>query len=161
MENQAQTQLVNFLEQHSIPYRSVPHPAEGRTDVVSELRGNHPHQAVKAMVLMAKHGKKDRSYYLAAIPGDARINFAAIREIAHADEVRFAPEDRAAELTGCTMGSVPPISFNPNLKLVVDPTVAQQEEVVFNAASLTESFFVPAKDFFAAAGGVTAEIAER
>jgi Ala-tRNA(Pro) deacylase len=39
------TRLIAFLEQHGAQYRLIDHPPEGRTEIVSPMRGNalsHP-----------------------------------------------------------------------------------------------------------------------
>jgi len=51
-------QLVALLDQHGARYRLIDHVPEGRTDIVSPLRGNALSQAAKCLVLMVKIGKK-------------------------------------------------------------------------------------------------------
>lgn len=46
--------LIAFLEQHGAHYRLIDHAPEGRTEIVSPLRGNAPSQAAKCIVLMVK-----------------------------------------------------------------------------------------------------------
>src|SRR5713101_3695893 len=64
-------QLVAFLDQHGARYRLIDHVPEGRTDIVSPMRGNALSQAAKCLVLMVKLGKKVTTYVLAVVPGDA------------------------------------------------------------------------------------------
>ena len=52
------TQLINLLDQHGAQYRLIDHAPEGRTELVSPLRGNALSQAAKCIVLMVKIGKK-------------------------------------------------------------------------------------------------------
>ncbi len=62
------TQLIAFLDQHGVSYRLIDHEPEGRTEIVSPMRGNALSQAAKCIVLMVKLGKKaarlDRSMVL-------------------------------------------------------------------------------------------------
>ena len=53
----AYTQLIAFLDRHEVHYRLTDHPPEGRTEIVSPMRGNALSQAAKCM-LMVKIGKK-------------------------------------------------------------------------------------------------------
>lgn len=144
--------LMSFAASNGLPVRELDHAPEGRTDLASKIRGHSLASAVKAMVVMVKRGKSDRRYFLACVPGDRRVDFSAIKRLGAGDDVRFAPEDRAASMTGCVMGSVPPISFHPDLKVLVDPAVLDHPEVVFNAGRLDKSIFVEPKAWFAAAG---------
>ena len=48
------TRLITFLDEHKAAYRLIDHPAEGRTELVSPMRGNELSQAAKCIVLMVK-----------------------------------------------------------------------------------------------------------
>jgi Ala-tRNA(Pro) deacylase len=48
------TRLISFLDEHHVPYRLLDHVAEGRTELVSPMRGNELSQAAKCIVLMVK-----------------------------------------------------------------------------------------------------------
>ena len=47
--------LIAFLDGHEVPYRLIDHAAEGRTELVSPMRGNELSQAAKCIVLMVKN----------------------------------------------------------------------------------------------------------
>lgn len=72
-------QLIALLDKHGANYRLIDHPPEGRTEVVSQLRGNAVEQAAKCIVLMVKLGKKITKYVLAVVPGNARIDRTPLR----------------------------------------------------------------------------------
>lgn len=153
-------QLLEFVEQHGIAFRQVDHPAEGRTDRVSEMRGNRLQQAVKAMVVTVKINKQRRRHFLVCIGGHRRVNFAKVAALGNGAEARFAAAALAESLTGCVMGSVPPISFNSELNVVVDPELLRETEVVFNAGRLDRSMFVSPTLFFMAMNATVAHVAE-
>ena len=48
------TRLIAFLDEREVAYRLIDHAAEGRTEVVSPMRGNALSQAAKCIVLMVK-----------------------------------------------------------------------------------------------------------
>src|SRR5262245_25016286 len=161
-QQQASThqQLVEFMQRHGIPYRQVEHAAEGQTDKVSQIRGNRLQQAVKAMVITVKVDKKRRRHFLVCIAGHRRVDFAKVAEIGHGLEARFAQSDLAETLTGCAMGSVPPISFNSELPVLVDSELLGEDEVVFNAGRLDSSVFVNPGPFFAAMQATVVRVAQ-
>ena len=139
--------LVSFLKQHNVSYREVHHVPEGRCELISEIRGNRLEQAAKSLVVMVKHGKKERHYYLAVVPGERSVDLQAIMKYSGGDGVMLAPADRALALSGCEMGSVLPFSFDPALELLVDPTIKNIDEIVFNAGQLDRSFFMNTQDY--------------
>ncbi|WP_437287430.1 YbaK/EbsC family protein [Sorangium sp. So ce406] len=151
--------LIALFEGSGAAFRVVEHPAEGRTEVVTQMRGNRLGQAAKAMVVMVKLGKKDRRYLLCVVPGDCRIDLAVVKGLGGGTHAMFAPPAVAEQLTGCVMGAVPPVSFDAELALVVDPRLLENAELVFNAGRLDRSIFIERDAYVAAARPTLAAIA--
>lgn len=141
--------LVAHLEAAGARFRIVEHAAEGRSEAISIIRGNHPSQALKAMVVALKGGTG--AFGLAVLPGDRRCDFAALAGAFGARKARFAAPEDAQMLTGCVMGAVPPFTFDRDLPLMADPGIQANEEVVFNAARLDRSIFMPLADYLRSA----------
>jgi Ala-tRNA(Pro) deacylase len=141
------TQLIVFLEQHGVPYRLIDHAPEGRTEIVSPMRGNRLSQAAKCIVLMVKIGKKVTRYILAVIPGDAKVDLQAIKVLMQGTYVAFASSDIAERLAGSVAGTILPFSFNPELELIVDPSLLENDEIYFNAARLDRSMVLKTNDY--------------
>ena len=151
-----------MLRTQSIKFRVCEHEAEGRTEVISKIRGNELCQSLKAMVVMARLNKKDRKYILAVFPGNQSLDMNAIKNYSHAlDGVMLAPIDRAKTLTGCEMGAVPPFTFNQDLQLVADPSIKLNKEVVFNAGVLNRSIFMELEDYVKVAQPTFIEIIKK
>ena len=142
------TQLIAFLDRHAVQYRLIDHAPEGRTEIVSPMRGNALSQAAKCIVLMVKIGKKVTKYVLAVVPGDARVDLNAVKALMHGTYVAFASPDIAERLAGSVTGTVLPFSFNPELELVVDPALLENDEIYFNAARLDRSMILKTSDYF-------------
>ena len=152
MEEQSMyDKLISYLDEHNASYRLVDHEPEGRTEIVSQMRGNLLAQAAKCMVIMVKVGKKEKHYVLGVIPGDARVDIGAVKALYKGDYASFASADIAEKLSGSVVGTVLPFSFNPELELIVDPSLLAHEEIVFNAARLDRSLYLKASDYMAAA----------
>lgn len=139
--------LINLLTEHKAVYRICTHEAEGHSEQIAKIRGNDPHQAMKAIVVMAKISKKTQQYHLAVLPGDKMIDLSALAAHLGVKKVIFAPLDMAKTLTDCEIGAIPPFSFNPELSLLVDPQVKENKEIVFNAGLLTKSIFMNLDDY--------------
>lgn len=145
------TRLIAWLDQQETLYRLIDHAPEGRTEVVSPLRGNALSQAAKCIVLLVKIGKKVTRYVLAVVPGDAKVDLQAIKALMGATYVAFASPDIAERLAGSGPGTILPFSFNPELELIVDPSLLKNEEIYFNAARLDRSMVLKTDDYVAAA----------
>ena len=145
------TRLIELLDQHAASYRLIDHAPEGRTEVVSPMRGNALSQAAKCIVLMVKIGKKVTRYLLAVVPGDKRVDLQAVKALMGATYVAFASQDIAERLAGSVAGTVLPFSFSPELELVVDPSLLENDEIYFNAARLDRSMALKTSDYVALA----------
>jgi Ala-tRNA(Pro) deacylase len=143
----AYTRLIADLDSAGASYRLIDHAPEGQTDLVSALRGNELSHAAKCLIVMVKIGKKVTKYVLAVVPGDARLNLAAIKDLLGGTYVGFAAAAKAEELAGSVVGTVLPFSHHPDLELIVDPALLEFPELYFNAARLDRSMALVTKDY--------------
>jgi Ala-tRNA(Pro) deacylase len=151
--------LLAILDQHQVPYRLIDHPPEGRTELVSTMRGHDVRHAAKCMVLMIKQGRKVTRYALVVVPGNAKVNLQAVKELAQATYVCFASPEMAEELSDAPTGAVLPFSFNTSMEVIVDPSLLESDEIYFNAARLDRSIVMNTQAYIALAKPRLAAIA--
>src|SRR5437868_4088958 len=147
----AYTRLIALLDQHKAHYRLIDHEPEGRTELVSAVRGNRLSQTAKCIILMVKLGKKVTRYVLAVVPGDAKVDLQAVKALMRGTYVAFASSEVAERLAGSVAGTILPFSFNPELELIVDPSLLENDEIYFNAARLDRSMVLNTSDYVAVA----------
>ncbi len=145
--NDTYTRFMAYLDQHGIAYRLIDHAPEGRTEIVSAMRGNTLAQAAKCIVLMVKIGKKITRYVLAVVPGDRRVDLPAIKAMLGGTYIAFATPEIAERLAGSVTGTILPFSFNPELELIVDDAVLDNPELYFNVAQLDRSIVLQTSDY--------------
>ncbi|MGW8361280.1 YbaK/EbsC family protein [Streptomyces wedmorensis] len=143
--------LLALLDEHGAAYRVIEHAPEGATEAVSALRGHAPAEAAKCIIAMVKIGKKEKRFALVVVPGDKRIDLAAVKALYGGTYVSFASPEIAEELAGSPSGTILPFSFGERLDLFVDPDLLVHEEFYFNAARLDRSLALSAKDYRAIA----------
>jgi Ala-tRNA(Pro) deacylase len=143
--------LIALLDLHGATYRLIDHPPEGRTELVSPMRGNALAQAAKCIVLMVKLGKRTTRHVLGVVPGNARVNLNGVKALLNGTYIAFASPDIAERLSGCVAGTVLPFSFNPELELIADPALLAHDELFFNAARLDRSMALKTRDYVALA----------
>lgn len=139
--------LIRDLDAAEARYRLIHHAPEGRTDLVSALRGHAVAQAAKCLIVMVKIGKKATRYVLAVVPGDARLDLQAVRTLLAGTYVAFASRDKAEELAGSASGTVLPFSYHPALELIADDALRDVPELFFNAARLDRSIALAGADY--------------
>lgn len=153
--------LVALLGEAKANFRIIGHTAEGRSEIISVLRGNRPEQAAKAMVLDLRGGGGGRRHVLAILPGNRKLNFASVAALFDARKCGFASPESASELTGCAMGAVPPFALNPALAIVVDEELLMNDTLFFNAGRLDRSMELDTKDWLAIAKPRVARISAK
>jgi Ala-tRNA(Pro) deacylase len=153
--------LRALLDEKGAIYRVIEHEPEGHTEVISQVRGNRLQQAIKSIVVQVRLNKKENIYCLANVPGDCRVDLDGIKAHFNATGVAIAAREKAEQLTGCVIGSIPPFSFNEALILLADPMIRENREVVFNAGRLDRSIFMNMDDYFRIATPQVVKIAIR
>ena len=154
-------QLCALLDKEGAVYRVVEHEAEGRTELIAQIRGNRIEQSIKSMTLQVRLTRKENIYCLANVPGDCRIDFDGVKKYFNADSVAFAAREKAQALTSCVIGAIPPFSFSDQLQVLADPLIRENEEVVFNAGRLDRSIFMKLSDYIRIAKPQMVKIALR
>ena len=145
--NSRYEQLVETLNRANATYRVIDHAPEGRTEIVSPLRGHPTEQAAKCMIVMVKLGKKRTTYVLAVVPGTAKVDLDAIKQLFGGTYVSFASSNIAEELAGSVVGTVLPFAFDERLVLIADPALMQSPKLYFNAARLDLSIELDTGDY--------------
>jgi Ala-tRNA(Pro) deacylase len=143
--------LVEFLDRNGARYRLIEHAPEGRTEIVSVMRGNPLSQAAKCIVIMVKIGRKVTRYILGVVPGDARVDLNAVKALFGGTYASFASQEIAERLGGCVSGTILPFAFDPDLELIVDPSLLEKDKLYFNAARLDRSIVLKTSDYVALA----------
>jgi Ala-tRNA(Pro) deacylase len=87
--------LVALLSEAQAKFRVIEHEAEGRSEKISVIRGNRPEQAAKAMVLDVRGGGSGRRNVLAILPGNRKLDFAAVAKVFEARKCGFASPQSA------------------------------------------------------------------
>ena len=146
-QSDAYERLIALLDANGAQYRLIDHPPEGRTEIVSPMRGHPVAQAAKCIIAMIKIGKKVTKFVIAVVPGDARVNLDVIKLLKGGTYAGFAPPDRAEELAGSVVGTVLPFAIDPRLELIVDPAIKDHDEIFFNAARLDRSIALRTADY--------------
>ncbi len=138
--------IIALLDANHADYRVVEHAPEGRSVEVSAIRGNKLEEACKALVVRAKRTKKaaERQYFLLCFPSDRQTDFDLLEPY---KDVRLCDLSELERLTSCVPGTVPPFSFNPELELLMDPRVLENEKFWFNAGRLDRSIQLSSADY--------------
>jgi Ala-tRNA(Pro) deacylase len=95
---------------------------------------------------------------LAVVPGDARVDLPAVKALLGGTYIAFASAEVAERLAGSVAGTILPFSFHPDLRLIVDPALLDNDALYFNAARLDRSLVLATADYVAVANPRLARI---
>ncbi|ORM68742.1 hypothetical protein HA51_13595 [Pantoea rwandensis] len=150
--------LIALLDQHHARYRLMEHEATGKCEAVAANRGTEVGQGAKALVCHVK-GKGIKQHVLAILPADQQADLSKVAEAVGGRRASLASPAEVDALTGCVFGAIPPFSFHPDLKLVVDPLLFERyEEIAFNAGLLEKSVVLKVEDYRALHSGNVVKI---
>ncbi|KJV49278.1 hypothetical protein VH86_06525 [Pantoea sp. BL1] len=145
--------LIALLDQHHAHYRLMEHEATGKCEAVAAIRGTEVGQGAKALVCHVK-GNGIKQHVLAILPADQQADLSKVAEAVGGRRASLASPAEVDALTGCVFGAIPPFSFHPDLKLVVDPLMFERyEEIAFNAGLLEKSVVLKVDDYCALHSG--------
>ncbi|MCM1974054.1 MULTISPECIES: YbaK/EbsC family protein [Streptomyces] len=151
-------QIVDLLDREKARYRVVEHPAEGRSEEVASVRGTTVSQGAKALVCRVKG--IEAPAVLAVLAGDRRADLKKVVAAVEGKKGGFAPSELAEQLTGCAVGTIPPLSLTGTLPVVVDEEfLAAHEEIAFNAGRLDRSVVMATEDYVRIVAPAVASIA--
>src|SRR5687768_13911486 len=153
--------LIALLDEHHASYRVLEHAPEGRTEIVSTMRGNTVDDAAKCMITMVKLGKKRTKYVLAVVPGGVKVDLAQLKAIMGGTYAAFADPHIAEDLAGSPVGTVLPFAFDERLELIVDPSLLNAPELFFNAGRLDRSVALRTEDYTRVAQPRLERVAQR
>lgn len=122
------------LEIHVFP-ESTHTAADAAAAVGSEIG-----QIVKSLVFVAPNPDGSLEPVLCLVSGPNRVDLARLAAVLGQPEVRRATAAEAKELTGFTIGGIPPIGHGGSLRVIMDPDLGRFQ-VVWAAAGTATAVF--------------------
>ena len=93
-------------------------------------------------------GNGVKQHVLAVLPADQQADLARVADALGGRRASLASPAEVDTLTGCVFGAIPPFSFHPDLRLVVDPLLFERfSEIAFNAGRLDRSVVLNTEDY--------------
>jgi Ala-tRNA(Pro) deacylase len=135
--------LREFLEKEKVPYQREFH----RTAYTAQEIAAEEHIPGK-MVAKTVVIKTDDRFVLAILPASARTDLGRLKAAFEAKDVRLASE---LEFTGlfpdCEVGAMPPFGNLYGVPVYVDASLAEDDEIVFNAGTHQDTVRMKYADF--------------
>lgn len=123
--------LQEYLDQHGIKYQVVTHSLAYTAQEVARYQ-HVPGQHVAKVVIVKKATGRP---VMLVLPASFKVDFAKLRQVL-GEAVELAQEKEFRSLfPGCEVGAEPPFGNLFDLDVVVDKSLTDDEEIVFNGGS--------------------------
>jgi Ala-tRNA(Pro) deacylase len=149
--------LLKYLNLTGVPYQIISHvPAYSAHSVA--LASHVPDKELAKTLLL----RADEQYWMVVLRADCHLNQKWIKHALEARHVGLATEEELAVFfPDCEVGAMPPFGKLYALPVVVDRALADDDEIVFNACTHTQSVKMKFSDYQRLVLPIIAEIAER
>jgi prolyl-tRNA editing enzyme YbaK/EbsC (Cys-tRNA(Pro) deacylase) len=127
-----------------IPLSEDRKPIRNLEDLLS-AKGLDPSSVVRSVVFKADSGL----YTLLAVAGAGRADWGVLRKHLGERKLRMAEYDEVSEATGYVVGAVPPIALPDTLRVLVDKSVRNYQNVVIGSGVLGYALALNSQDLLA------------
>lgn len=104
----------------------------------------------------------DERMVLLAVPAPSYVDLAKATLALKAKEIRLATEDEVTVVfSDCDVGAMSPLGHLYNVPVYLDSALSEQERIVFNAGTHTDTISMTLEDYVRVANPVVADIARR
>jgi len=137
------SQLKEFLDSQSVKYVTISHsPAYTAQGVAASA---HVPGMELAKTVVVRIGDE---LAMAVLPAPYKVDFELFRGVAGVEKVELAAEEEFQSMfPGCEVGAMPPFGNLYGMKVFAAESLAEDEEIAFNACSHTELIKMSYKDF--------------
>ena len=133
--------LRHYFDDHGVAYRLIEHEPAGSAVDYHTVLGTRYEQMPKAVFLHYR-GSDGSGFAILALQAHKRADLRRVATLLDARDVRLGSREQLRELTGCDWGELPPVGRLFGLPLLFDQDLLSEDELYFNAGSLTTSMAV-------------------
>ncbi|NVL93596.1 MAG: YbaK/EbsC family protein, partial [Desulfobacterales bacterium] len=135
--------LKEFLETHNIKYVTISHSQAFTAQEIAATSHIPGKQLAKTVMV-----KIDGTMAMAVLPASHRVDFDQLKKATGAKRVELATEQEFKDLfPECEIGAMPPFGNLYGMQVFVAESLAEAEDIAFNAGSHTELIRISYKDF--------------
>jgi Cys-tRNA(Pro)/Cys-tRNA(Cys) deacylase len=143
------TAVTRALDAMAISYRFFQHtgPVRSLEQAASE-RGQKPEQIVRSLVFRLASDQ----FVMMLVAGPAQVSWPALRSYLGHSRLTLASEEEVLAVTGYKIGAVSPFGLPSPLRLLVDQSVFEQEEISIGSGERNTTVILKTEDLIKALG---------
>lgn len=137
------TKLKDFLDANGVKYVIIIHSQAYTALEIAACAHLKGKEIAKTVVV-----KRDEKLAMAVLPATHKVDLERLRQGSGAVSVELAKESEfLGDFPGCELGGMPPFGNLFGMEVFVDPRLAADTEIAFNAGSHTELVRMAYADF--------------
>ena len=149
------TRLEQYFRDNGVGYQIMTHPVAYTAQEVAAAQRVPGKQVAKVVIVLA-----DGKAVMLAQPANSRIDFAKLKDVLGAQEVRLARENEFSDLfPDCDTGAMPPFGNLYDVPVYVDRALSEDVEIVFQAGTHRETMRITYQDYARLARPTVADFA--
>lgn len=135
--------LKQFLDENNVKYISIQHSSAFTAQEIAAI-AHIPGKDLAKTVIIKINGKMA----MAVLPASYKVSFDNLKETLGVTEARLAYEQEFIDkFPDCEVGAMPPFGNIYGMEVFVAKSLAEEEEIAFNACSHTELIKMKFSDF--------------
>ena len=128
------TKLKEFLDRHAVPYETITHSKTFTSQDTAEVAHVPGKELAKTVMVWL-----DDRMAMAVLPSSSHIDLGRLQEACGARRVVVATENEFRDLfPNCEVGAMPPFGNLWDMPVFVATTLAEDDQIAFNAGNHTE-----------------------
>ena len=142
--------IITLLDENKVEYTLTEHLPVFTSEEAAAVRKDFSlHQGAKAMVLKIVNSQLpiDNCFVMCVLPGDRKIDFKKLKSVLGGRDVTLADPEEVEKTVGVKIGAVSPFGNLSDLKVLLDESIYDNEEIVFNAGDHCKSVKMKLSDY--------------
>ncbi|HSU72955.1 MAG TPA: YbaK/EbsC family protein [Candidatus Binatia bacterium] len=120
--------IKKLLDANKVSYQCWTHPDCSTSEEGAAIRGTPLMSGAKALIF-----RSEGKFLMLVIPGDKEASMTSLKMATRTKSLSLATHEEALQVTGCTIGSIPPFGNLFKIPVYVDKTLWRNETIYFNA----------------------------
>ena len=137
------------LEKLNIPHQVFRHEKPLMSfEQAAEERKQRPEQIVRSILFQIR----PEEFVMVLVAGREQVDWRKLRQLVGRSRVRMATEEEVLEVTGYRVGTVSPFGLKNQVKILIDSSVLQEEEVSLGSGARQIAVIMKSADLRRALG---------
>ena len=138
-----ETRLIDFLNKEHVKYVTIGHSPAYTAQEIAALTHIPGKELAKTVIV-----KVDNELAMVVLPASEMVRLDHLRDTLGTEFVELAEEDDFKEaFPDCETGAMPPFGNLYGMKVFVDQSLREDDEIAFNAGSHDELIRLPYADY--------------